>query len=70
MVALEAIREALVVLDGDITQLENCIELSSEDIGVNYEHIKFNDERITVNDQEIEAQNVRLESLQGRCRDM
>ena len=70
MVALEAIREALVVLDSDIGELEHCIELNAEMIGDNYEHINYNDERITTNDAEIERQNQKLESLQWRCRDM
>ena len=55
MVALEAIGEALVALDTDINQLENCIELGADDIGVNYEHIKYNDAEIIVCDEEIDV---------------
>ena len=70
MVALEAIRGALVLLDTDIAQLENCIELGADDIGVNYESIKYNDVLVSVCDEEIEVQHGRIESLQGRCRSM
>ena len=69
MVALEAIREALVVLDQDIGDLEFCIESNADYIGDNFDHINTNDEEITVNDVEIENQQVRLENLQWKCRD-
>jgi len=70
MVALEAIREALVVLDEDIHKLEECIEECSDTIGVNYEHIFENDERIVKVDGMIESQHSRLEALQWRCRNV
>ena len=70
MVALEAIRAALVVLDTDITELESCIEKGADHIGENYEHITFNDGKMEENQVEVSAQQFRLESLQFKCRDM
>ena len=70
MVALEAIRAALVVLDTDITELEDCIERSADHIGENYEHITFNDSAMEINQLEVTRQQTQLESLQFRCRDM
>ena len=68
MVALEAIREALVSLDKDIGDLEFCIENNAEYIEDNYDHINSNDGAIAACDIEIEEQELRLERLQGRCR--
>lgn len=68
MVALEAIREALVQLDSDIHELETCIEGNSGHIGVNFDQITQNDFRIETNDIEIGRQQHRLEALQWRCR--
>ena len=68
MVALEAIREALVLLDKDISDLEECIEGNSDHIGDNYELINVNDHLIIETDTIIETQQKRLEALQWRCR--
>ena len=56
MIALEAIREALVKLDYDITDLETCIETNAATISHNYDLIYANEHLIAINDAEIEAQ--------------
>ena len=70
MVALESIRSALIVLDTDISELEDCIEKGSDHIGENYEHITFNEGTQETNNVEVSAQQFRLETLQSRCSDM
>lgn len=51
MIALEAIREALVKLDTEITALEGCIESNSGVIGTNWGDIDANDRVIIENDE-------------------
>jgi len=70
MVALEAIRAALVVLDTDIIELESCIEKGADHIGENYEHITFNDGSMEINTVEVTRQQTQLKSLQDKCSDM
>ena len=68
MVALEAIREALVDLDYEIDHLEDCIDDNNYRIHDNYDDIKDNDWGIEENDQEIDDQRYRLKRLQKQCR--
>lgn len=68
MVALEAIREALVDLDYEIDHLEDCIDQNDYDIHDNYEDINRNDQGIDYNDREIDDQRYRLKRLQKQCR--
>ena len=63
MIALEAIREALVKLDTDITSLEGCIEDNKGVINTNLGGIEGNDVLILANDDELEVQQARLEAL-------
>jgi hypothetical protein len=63
MVALEAIREALVELDYDIDALEDCIEENNHDISDNEHGISDNDHGISENDHEIEKQQYRIKRL-------
>ena len=67
MIALEAIREALVKLDTEITALEGCIESNSGVIGTNWGDIDANDRVIIENDEQLAIQHERLEALQWRC---
>ena len=68
MIALEAIREALVTVDNDLHSLELCIKDCSGMIDVNYGYIETNERSIEWNTDEIEIQYRRLESLQRQCR--
>ena len=68
MIALEAIREALVDLDYEIDHLEDCIDDNNYRIHDNYDAIKDNDWGIDENDREIDDQRYRLKRLQKQCR--
>ena len=68
MVALEALREALVRLDRDIDDLDDCISQNDEDISENDEGIARNDYGIDENDEEISDQESRIERCQRACR--
>lgn len=50
MVALEAMREALVQLDSDIDDLKDCISDNEKEIDVNHYGIHSNNEDISDND--------------------
>ena len=63
MIALEATREALVELDYEIDDLEDCIDGNNYNIHENYDHIKDNDWAIDENDREIDDQRYRLKRL-------
>lgn len=63
MVALEAIREALVELDYDIDALEDCIDENVHRIAENEDSISDNDHGISENDDEIEKQQYRIKRL-------
>ena len=64
MIALEAIREALVTVNNDLHNLELCIKDCSGMIDVNYGYIETNERSIQWNTDEVEIQYRRLESLQ------
>ena len=68
MVALEALREALVELDSDIDSLEDCISDNDDRIDENDAGIRDNDSGIEENDDEISDQEDRVERLQRQCR--
>ena len=68
MISLEALREAMVELDYEIDDLEDCIEGNNYAIHENYDGIKDNDWGIEENDREIDDQRYRLKSLQKQCR--
>ena len=68
MVALEALREALVELDSDIDDLEDCISDNDDGIKANDAGIYENDVEIEENDSEISDQEERIERLQRQCR--
>ena len=68
MVALEALREALVDLDRDIDDVESCISDNDDGISDNDAGIAKNDYGISENDAEISDQNDRVDSLQRQCR--
>ena len=68
MVALEALREALVDLDHEIDDLDDCISHNDEDISENDEGVRDNDYGIRENDEEISDQENRIERLQRDCR--
>ena len=68
MVALEAIREALIDLDYDIDRLEDHIDQNADDIEDNHYHIRRNDDGIDENDHEIDDQRYRVKRLQKECR--
>ena len=68
MVALEALREALVELDSDIDSLEDCISDNDDRISENDAGIAENDRGIEENDDEISDQEERVERLQRQCR--
>ena len=54
MIALEALREAMVDLDYFIDHLEDDIRRNSRDIRENIDDIRYNDKRIQTNGEEIE----------------
>merc|ERR1712084_32352 len=56
MVALEAMREALVELDHDVDELESCISDNNDDIEKNHYGIHSNDDGISEVDDEISDQ--------------
>ena len=68
MVALEALREALVSIDHDIDDLDDCISHNDSDISENDDGIAANDYGIHENDSEISDQEDRIKDLQDRCR--
>ena len=68
MVALEALREALVDLDRDIDDLDDCISDNDEDISANDSCIERNDYDIQENDDEISDQENQVSRLQRQCR--
>ena len=68
MVALEALREALVDLDHEIDDLDDCISHNDEDISENDDGIRDNDFGIQENDEEISDQESRIERMQRACR--
>ena len=68
MVALEALREALVDVDRDIDDLDDCISDNDHRISDNEGRIYDNDHGIEDNDDEIEDQQKRVERLQRQCR--
>jgi len=68
MVALEALREALNVLDYEIDQVEECVSDNNSDIEDNYYLIADNDDGIAYNDDEIDKQQYRIKLLQKQCR--
>lgn len=68
MVALEALREALIELDHEIDHLEDCISENDDGIEYNDDGIYENEHGIEDNDDEIADQQDRVEDLQKRCR--
>ena len=54
MIALEAIREALVTVDNDLHDLELCIKDCKGMIDVNYGYTETNERSIQWNTEEIE----------------
>ena len=64
MIAMEAIREALVNLDMDIDELDYCIEHNDSDIESNDDDIHSNDDAIEENEDEIEDQFYYVRRLQ------
>lgn len=68
MVALEAIREALVDLDHDIDDLEDCISDNDSGIDHNHDGIDLNDHGIDENDEELDDQNYRLKRILKQMR--
>ena len=71
MIALEAMRDALVDLDHDIDNLEDCVSSNDDGIADNFDHIQDNDYRVGIskNDDEIHDQDYRIRHLQDLCRD-
>ena len=63
MIALEALREAMIDLDYDIDRLEDHIDRNTHDIRDNTDHIRFNDDCIQDNGEEIEFQHHRVRRL-------
>lgn len=68
MVALEALREALVDLDYEIDYLDDCIDSNEEGIDDNSYGIHHNEELIEENTAEIDDQNYQVKRLQKACR--
>ena len=64
MVALEALREALVSIDHDIDDLDSCISHNDSCISENDDGIDYNDREIHDNDSEISDQEDRVKDLQ------
>ena len=63
IVALEALREAMVSLDYDIENLEDCISDNDSGISDNDAGIAMNDSGIDDNDEEIDDQQYRVKRL-------
>jgi len=63
MIALEALREALVQIDADIDDLDDCISHNDDDISENDHGVEHNDHEIHDNDSEISDQESRVKDL-------
>ena len=68
MIALEALREAMVDLDYFIDHLEDDIRRNTRDIRDNIDEIRYNDKNIQANGEDIEFQQYRARRLQKECR--
>ena len=68
MVALEALREALLGLDMDIDELDYCIEHNNEDLESNDEENDWNEHEIEENEHEIDDQEYKVRRIQKKCR--
>merc|ERR1712228_598354 len=68
VIALEALREALVDIDHEIDELDDCISSNDSGISHNDDCIADNDHKISDNDSEIDHQRHRVEDLQSTCR--
>ena len=71
MVALEAMRDALVDLDHDIDNLEDCVSSNDDGIADNHYDIHNNNYRVGIskNDDEMHDQEYRIHHLQDLCRE-
>ena len=67
MVALEAMRLAMIQLQTDVQTLEDCIPPNDTRIAENLTEIGINRSGITANDHRINQQEAWVEILQDRC---
>ena len=67
MVALEAMRLAMIQLQEDVQTLEDCIPPNDTGIAENQGNISTNASNIAHNDQRIIQQESLVEILQDRC---
>ena len=68
MIALEALREALVEIDHDIDDLDSCVSDNDDGISDNDHGRHHCDDEISENEDEISDQEDRVKDLQYRCR--
>ena len=67
MIALEAMRFAMIQLQVDLEYVEQCIPPNDQRIEENTQLLRANDDLQNENDHEINSQQALIEFLQDRC---